>query len=398
MIRSRARYSAENNALAAAAIGAWVDAAVGPGMMPTSQHPDPEIRKALDKGFHDWAKQADAAGRSDFAGLQAAIARAERIDGEAFLMWQGGKLLHLPPEQVADLTTDSIAAGVELGDDSQAIAFHVHPTRPDGIQATYVPPVRVDASEMMHVFESRGPGQIRGVSALSPVLLTLSELDGLEDALLTQSKVAALLSVILSDQNNVAAEEPFTDGQSLEPGAMIRMAGNWKVDAIAPQQTQQAEAFLQHLSRRIAAGVGVPVHLVNANVSDANYSSLRAAMVAFRQRIERYQYQTLVPQFLNPVWNRVATLTALDLGLELDEALFAVEWIAPKQPWIDPQKDSSATIALIENGLMSRRQAVAELGYSVDQLDSEIAADRERETALGLQFSTSLKEQMESKT
>ncbi|SFJ73848.1 phage portal protein [Celeribacter neptunius] len=398
MIRSRARYSAENNALAAAAIAAWTDSAVGPGLMPTSQHPDPAIRTALDTGFRNWAKRADASGRSDFAGIQAAVVRAERIDGEAFVMWQGGKLLHLPPEQLADLTTDTIAAGVELGDDSQAIAFHVHPSRPDGIQATYAPPVRVAASEMLHIFETRGPGQIRGVSALSPVLLTLSELDGLEDALLTQSKVAALLSVILSDQNNITAEDPFTEGQSLEPGAMIRMAGNWKVDAIAPQQTQQAEAFLQHLSRRIAAGVGVPVHLVNANVSDANYSSLRAAMVAYRQRIERYQWQTLVPQFLNPVWNRVATLTALDLGLELDDALFEVEWIAPKQPWVDPQKDSSATISLIENGLMSRRQAVAELGYSIEQLDAEIAADRERETTLGLEFSVPLKEQMESKS
>ena len=143
MIRSRARYSAENNGLAAAAIAAWTDSAVGPGLMPTSQHPDPAIRTALDTGFRNWAKRADASGRSDFAGIQAAVVRAERIDGEAFVMWQGGKLLHLPPEQLADLTTDTIAAGVELGDDSQAIAFHVHPSRPDGIQATYAPPVRV---------------------------------------------------------------------------------------------------------------------------------------------------------------------------------------------------------------------------------------------------------------
>lgn len=87
-----------------------------------------------------------------------------RIDGEAFAMWRGDKLLQLPPELIADLTTDSIAAGVELNDDGATIAYHVHPTHPEAIQATYAPPVRIDAGEMMHVFEPAGPGAVRGVS------------------------------------------------------------------------------------------------------------------------------------------------------------------------------------------------------------------------------------------
>jgi capsid protein len=38
--------------------------------------------------------------------------------------------------------------------------------------------------------------------------------------------------------------------------------------------------------------------------------------------------------------------------------------------------------------LKSRRQAVAERGYSVEQLDEEISADRQREAAMGLSFNT----------
>ncbi|MTH36542.1 hypothetical protein GL279_18305 [Paracoccus limosus] len=124
-----------------------------------------------------------------------------------------------------------------------------------------------------------------------------------------------------------------------------------------------------------------------------NYSSLRAALVSFRQRIERYQYQTLVPQFLDPVWRRVMTMAALDLGIEITDDLFSVEWIAPAQPWVDPAKDADATIAQMNAGLMSRRQAVASLGYSVEQLDAEIAADRKREGALGLSFGKKPQEQ-----
>ena len=104
-----------------------------------------------------------------------------------------------------------------------------------------------------------------------------------------------------------------------------------------------------------------------------------------------------MPQFLDPVWRRVATLAALELDLPIDDDLFAVEWIPPAQPWVDPAKDAQATITMLEAGLMSRRQAVAAQGYSIEQLDAEIAADRERETALNLIFSAKPQEQKDSK-
>ncbi|WP_294929267.1 phage portal protein [uncultured Paracoccus sp.] len=385
-IRSRARHAAENNSLAVSAIAAWIDATIGAGIIPTSQHPDPETRALLDAYFLKWARRADASGRGDYWSLQAAVVKSQRIGGEAFLLWRGDKLLHLPPEQLADLTTDTIAAGVELNDDGAAVAYHVHPIRPDALQATYAPPIRIDASDMLHIFEPAGPGAVRGVSPLAPVLLLLAELDGAEDALLTQTKTAALLSVILTNQNDMTGEDPLQDGQGLEPGAVLRLPGNWNVSTVAPQQSQQAGEFLRHLTHRIAAGVGVPVWLVTSDVSQANYSSLRAALVAFRQRVERYQFQTLAPQFLDHVWRRVATMAALEHGLTIDDDLFAVEHIPPAQPWVDPQKDARATIEQMEAGLMSRRQAVAALGYSVEKLDAEIAADRARESALGLSF------------
>lgn len=392
-IRSRARHAAENNALACAAVAAWTDAAIGAGMRPTSQHPDAETRLTLDSYFAKWARRADAQGRADFYGIQAQLVRSERIDGEALVMWQGDQLLHLPPEQLADITTDCFAAGVELDDSGRPLAYHVHPIRPDALQATYAPPVRVPAADILHVFDPKGPGQVRGVSALAPVLLALSELDGLEDALLTQSKVAALLSVVLTNQMETSGDDPFADGQSLEPGAMIRLPGNWQINTIAPQQTQQAGEFLRHLTQRIAAGVGVPAHLISHDVSQANYSSLRAALVSFRQRIERFQFQILVPQVLDPVWRRLMTMAALDLGIEITDDLFAVEWIAPAQPWVDPLKDTDATIRQMGAGLMSRRQAVASLGYSIEELDAEIAADRQREAELNLNFTAKPQEQ-----
>ncbi|AMY71164.1 hypothetical protein FALB51S_00449 [Frigidibacter albus] len=49
-------------------------------------------------------------------------------------------------------------------------------------------------------------------------------------------------------------------------------------------------------------------------------------------------------------------------------------------------KDASAEIVQIEAGLKSRSQAIAERGYDAEQVDREIAAERQRERALGLDF------------
>ncbi|MGR3360993.1 MAG: phage portal protein, partial [Paracoccus sp. (in: a-proteobacteria)] len=43
-------------------------------------------------------------------------------------------------------------------------------------------------------------------------------------------------------------------------------------------------------------------------------------------------------------------------------------------------------ILQIEAGLKSRSQAISERGYDAEQVDREIAAERKREAALGLDF------------
>ena len=52
------------------------------------------------------------------------------------------------------------------------------------------------------------------------------------------------------------------------------------------------------------AGLGVPAFMVSGNVSRANYSSLRAALITFKANLEAIQHNVLVPQLLAPIWRR----------------------------------------------------------------------------------------------
>jgi len=78
----------------------------------------------------------------------------------------------------------------------------------------------------------------------------------------------------------------------------------------------------------------------------------------------------------------------LDLpGYEANRVqLLTADWLPTKWDWVDPLKDANAEIASIEAGLKSRTQAIAERGYDAEQVDREIAAERARERALGLDF------------
>jgi len=122
------------------------------------------------------------------------------------------------------------------------------------------------------------------------------------------------------------------------------------------------------------------------------WSDINPCHSHFKQRVEANQYGVLAPQMLRPVFARATTSLILAGTLEAPDFEAAprdwlgAEFIMPAQPWIDPAKDAAAARDMIAAGLKSRRQAVAELGWSVEALDTEIAADRAREAALGLAF------------
>lgn len=401
-VRGRARHFAENNAHAANGVAAWVTALVGAGIYPASQHPNRATRRAAMAAFKAWARSCDADGRTDFYGLQAAAVRSMIVDGESFvqlIQTESGLKLRLIPGELVEAAHSvefgngkRIVAGLELDEHDRVVAYWVRPARSTDAFAGYGNPVRIPAEDMLHLFVSHGPGQLRGISWLAPILLRLGELDQLEDALLVGVKIAAMHSGFLVDQNGTGSI-PY-DGQQqgnileggLEPGTLKVLPSGMDIRFNSPQQAQQSIEFVQHQLRAIAAGLGLPAHLLDGDLRNANYSSLRAGMVAFRARVEQIQFHQIIPQLLSPIWERVMTTAALDGALPFDAESMAVEWYPPPIAHVDPLKDSQAEAELIEAGLKSRKQAVAERGYDIEDLDSEIAADRERETALGLTF------------
>lgn len=387
-VRSRARYLAANNSYVANGVANWVGSLIGAGIVPTG---DAEA-VAL---FMEWADVADADGRTDFFGLQAEAARSLVIDGEAFirvLATEDGLRLQLIPAELVDESRTAeladggyIVGGVEFNASGERVAYHVTPAKPSDVFATYSAPVRVPATEILHIFKPLGIGQTRGISWLAPIVVPANELDAIVDGLAVGVKVAALHAGFLTDMNGTAGELFDGDDISLEPGTLRRLPTGVDIKFSSPQQANEVASFLRFNLQMLAAGLGLPEHMLSGNLSDANYSSLRAGLLPFRQRVEQLQYHVLTPQLLNPVWRRVMTLATLTGDMD---TLPKAEWLPPAWQQVDPKKAVEADVAELAAGLTSRRKLVAARGWSIADLDQEIASDHAREKTLGLTFTT----------
>lgn len=405
LVRRRSAAAALNNPHMARAAEVWPSALIGAGIVTAPGHPDPAVRRDLQRRFTAWGLRCDAEGRADWPAIQAAAAREMVVQGEAFVHVRygpGGMRLQLIPADLVDPGLNRelggggfIHAGIEFNGAGERVAYHVFPRRPEGF-ASYSQPVRIAAADVLHLFRPLAPGQVRGIPWAAPILLTLSELDGLLDALLVAARVSACHAGFLLDQNGTGGGVPYEGQQvgsvlesGLEPGTLKLLPAGWDIRFSTPAAAGQAIELAKLNLRSVAAGLGLPDHVLTGDLSGANYSSLRAGLVEWRQRIEQIQFQVIVPQLIRPVWERWVEhgeLTGELNTAEVTSPLTSAEFYPPAQPWVDPLKDAEAEAALIAAGLKSRRQAVAQQGYDVEALDAEIAADRAREAALGLSF------------
>ena len=392
-VRGRARHLRFNDPWAANGAEALRTALVGYGTTVSCGD------EATDSAFSEWASA------TRFAELEGEIADSLVTDGEALIIMrtdEAGRLTlqHVPAEQLdesysVELGAGSyIAAGIEYDSHDQPTAYHFRPARPTDQLQTFRAPIRIAAEDVLHVYRKQGAGQTRGLSWFAPVVLPLNELAQLLDALQVNAKIQAMMCGFLIDQNGTGAS-PFGDGGdpldvSLEPGVMRVLPQGYDVRFSTPQQMAQAVDLVAVSLRQIAAGLQVPEFLLSGDMRGVNYSSARTALIQYRARIEAIQHTLLVPRFYLPIWQRWAALETLRGS---NPANIAPEVHFPKPQWVDPESDAKATREMLDMGLISRRMAVAALGYDVTKVDAEIAADREREATLALSFS----EQKESK-
>jgi lambda family phage portal protein len=190
-----------------------------------------------------------------------------------------------------------------------------------------------------------------------------------------------------------AEDEDMPAGVEISPGQIVRLDPGEDVTVGQPADSGATyEPFQYRTLLQISAALGIPYPYLANDMVKGNFSNSRLALIEFRRRVSAWQHSVMVYQLCRPIYARWMDAAILSGGLTLADyeanrvRLLTADWLPTKWDWVDPLKDANAEIAQIEAGLKSRTQAIAERGYDAEQVDREIAAERERERLLGLDF------------
>jgi capsid protein len=225
--------------------------------------------------------------------------------------------------------------------------------------------MRVPAEDTVHLYRVDTAGQLRGTSWLTPAILPAHELTTLLDSLSIRAKVAAQLVGSITQDPGIDSPLPpslqVIGEDAIRPGTFLQLSPGERLELYSATPGNENGILIAAKIREIAAGIGLPTHLVDGDLTGANFSSLRAGLLPFRARVEAAQYQIVAPA-LDRIWRRV---TGADVP----------EWLMPAPPPVDALKQVEADAAELAAGLTSRRKLVAARGWDLAQLDAELAAE-----------------------
>jgi lambda family phage portal protein len=428
LLRARCRDALRNNPHAVSASDSFVANLIGTGIKPSSLIDDnPDLRQAVMDLWLEWTDQCDADGLADFYGLQTIVARALFEAGECFIRFRprrpdDGMLV---PLQIQLLESEMcpyghnikapngnfIMNGIELDFLGKRAAYWFYPIHPGDapieIDVVNLQPVRVPASEVLHIFRCTRPGQMRGVPLITPALVRLFFLDQYDDAELERKRIAAMFAgfittptpedVIPIDGLDNSAPQENVALSGLEPGTLQTLLPGETITFSEPADvggTYEAYQYRQQLA--LFGALGIPYSLATSDLRRANYSSLRGSIVEYRRKLEQFQHNVIVFQMCAPIWRRWLDTAILAEALDIDATMYLADktpfvkakWIPQRNDWVDPLKDRQAEKLAVDSGFKSRSDVIEAEGFDPEENDKRIAQDHAREEELGLTFPT----------
>ena len=384
-VARRARDALRNDPYASRIVDLWTGNAVGAGI--TTRWPD----AAHTTAWRRWSDSTacDGEGRLDLYGLQALAMRAVVESGECFIRLLPTEVTpanpvglrlqvlesdHLDTSRIGVVEGLATLNGIALDEAGAPVAYWLFRRHPGtwwpGLPGPWASEA-IPARDVLHLYRKRRPGQLRDVSWLAPVLTRLRDLGDYEAALLMKAKIEACLAAVVTEEGDEAltgtAANLLRDAQgraveAFEPGMILYRRGGGSVDVVNPSGGGSHAAFARRALEAAAVGAGLTYDQVSGDLTQANYSSLRAGKIEFRRLCEQVQYGMLIPMLVRPIADRFHAQGAL-LGLWDAEMPDGVSHVPPAHEMIDPLKDTTALIAQVRAGFVPQPEAVGAFGY-----------------------------------
>lgn len=417
----RARDLYRNDPLARRGVRLLTSAIVGSGIMlqlvDEENRPAADARaKAIRKLWRDWAltPACDPEGQRTFYGIQRLVARTVLMSGECLVRRRRRRISDgLPvPLQLQVLEPDYLdtskdgdfrevnpqTGAVTLGRNVLGISydaigrrrgywmFREHPGSSriaSGMESVFVP-----TSEVLHVCDTDRPGQVRGTTMLSTVIMALRDFGEMTDATLFKRKLSNLYAGYVYDPEapddptpGSAKDSDGTELDTIEPGTIDVVPPGKHIQFTDPPDSTDYEPYTRVEQRRISAGMGVAYEGLSNDLKGVSWTSGRIGANYQDGETEDWRWDVVVPQLCDPTFQWF-----LEAGLlmGIDGAGLRTTWTPPRRQMIDPVREGAAEIKKVRGGLKSLEEVHREYGYETEEVLTQLAANLKRARDLGL--------------
>jgi len=251
---------------------------------------------------------------------------------------------------------------------------------------------------VIHYFEREEPGQMRGISRLSPILHDLSKLTGYKVAELQAAVLNASIAAWVKP-GNAPSSRPLTgvlrkseyqstdyvveqtpkQAQITQPGIFIQnLKANEEIHSYDTKRPNvNIDAFTRSMMKYLGGSMGMPVEVVEMTFNQ-NYSASRATLIlAWRMlEIEREKDNNGFNRLWFESWfmEEVRKGNIIANGLEspvIRNAWMKTDWAGIAKPDIDPNKTAQARKQNLELGLTTHERE--SLDHNGTEFDENIA-------------------------
>ena len=305
-----------------------------------------------------------------------AVRRMRAADGRALpLAVQLYEVDHLNPT-ITGHDGNEVIDGIEFDADGVAVAYHLYEQHPGAAtRKRTLKTRRWPASDVLHIRRIDRPGQVRGVSWLAPVMLTLGEMRDYQEAQILKQKISALLAGVVE-----AGDDGVPDGASgldkLSPGSLVYTEANQKVTFTNPPKVDDYNVVMRLGLWAVAMGIGITGESLSGDLSGVNFSSMRAGRLEMDKNIETWQEQILIAQFCAGIGRWAMDAYRLTQAGRL--ASLQMAWTAQRRALVDPTKEIPAIIKKVEAGLSSLSREQRAMGLDPDTIARERQEDAGR--------------------
>lgn len=288
-----------------------------------------------------------------------------------------------------------IRMGVEFNRWMKPIAYHIRLAPQSGdMQGNYSQRYeRVSADDMMHVFIPEDAEQWRGIPWAFAALRSARHHEQYDEAAIVAANVGAAKMGFYQQGDPDAApisSETQSDGEGGEdfiteatPGEFGIIPDGYTLKDWNPAYPHEMyESFTKAVLRRMSTGLLSSYHSISGDLTDVNFSSIRAGTLDDRDLWKLYQatYSGMAKVPLFERWLGYSLLFDEDLK-QLPYAKFdkfnAPVFQGRRWEWVSPKDDVKAKSEEVALGINSRSQIIRERGGDPEKVFQELQDEEE---------------------